>query len=183
MQIQSLSKSHEKNADLKGINKEIESCRRTLDSVRIRMSKYAASLSGKGSRNALRDTFWKLKWQNDSDRLIEARRLVNGHYIRLQLQLSTLGMCVSTSACLQHLLINLVTWQVSMLKAWLLVSIKQNQCFFKSRTLFKQTDKQVTQTQDWMAEAWEGKLQLWESACESNMAATGSLLVDILRIQ
>lgn len=98
MQIQSLSKTHEKNADLKGINKEIESCRRTLDSVRIRMSKYAASLSGKGSKNALRDTFWKLKWQNDSDRLVEARRLVNGHYIRLQLQLSTLGMCVSTSA-------------------------------------------------------------------------------------
>lgn len=96
MQIQSLSKTHEENADLKGLDKEIESCRRTLDGVRVRISKYAASLSRKRSGNALRDTFWKLKWQSQSERLVEARRLVNGHYIRLQLHLSTLGMLDSS---------------------------------------------------------------------------------------
>ena len=97
LQIQSLSKAHQENADSKGLNKEIESCRRTLDGVRVKISKYAASLSGKGSGNGLRDTFWKLKWQNQSDRLVEARRLVNGHCVRLQLQLSALGMSVSSA--------------------------------------------------------------------------------------
>ena len=94
LQIQSLSKTHEKEADLKGLNKEIESCRRTLENVRINISKYAASLSGKGSGNIVKDAFWKLRWQNQTDRLVEARRLVNGHYLRLQVQLSTLGMFV-----------------------------------------------------------------------------------------
>jgi len=100
VQIQSLSKTHEKDADLKGLNKEIESCRRTLENVRISVSKYAASLSAKGSGNVVRDAFWKLKWQSQTDRVLEARRLVNGHYLRLQLQLSTLGMFVFL--CREH---------------------------------------------------------------------------------
>jgi len=94
VQIQNLSEPHEKDVDLKALKKEIESCRRTLEHVRNSVSTYAASLSANGSGNAARDAFWKIRWRNQSDRLVEARRLVNGHYGRLQLLLSTLGMFV-----------------------------------------------------------------------------------------
>ena len=92
LQIQSLSNTHEKSADVLSLNKEIESCRRTLTNVQNSVPYYARSLSQKGSGNMARDIYYKLRWQTRGDQLAEAQRLVKGHYHGLQIQLSLLGI-------------------------------------------------------------------------------------------
>ena len=88
----------EAKADVDPLNKELQHCYQTLESIQIKILKYKNSLSEKkGSGNPIRDGYWKLRWQNHKEQVIEYKQQVSRHYTHIQTQMQILGMGAAAS--------------------------------------------------------------------------------------
>ncbi|KAL8826328.1 MAG: hypothetical protein Q9170_007447 [Blastenia crenularia] len=97
-QIQRLSNNFETKADVSNINDEIRRCHSTLEIIQLKISKYKHSLSlKKGSGNPIRDGYWKLRWQNQKERVAIYKHQIAAHYRCIQSQMQILGMDAAAS--------------------------------------------------------------------------------------
>ena len=71
----------------------LQHCYQAPESIQIKIVKYSNSLSEeKGSGNSIRDGYWKLRWLNHKEQVIEYKLQVLRHYTLIQTQMQILGM-------------------------------------------------------------------------------------------